>query len=142
MSPVTWTLLGLAIGIAGLLVGIFKYLFDLNREVGNLKTTLELAKVADMRGQVDRLVYREQLADERAFKEGHSPHTPEADAALEALERGGLTEEELREAICALTEDMKTERNGIKWLQKGVAVDRAKADLRDLLKEKARHGLD
>jgi hypothetical protein len=137
LNPVAWTLLGIGVG---LLVGIFKYLFDLNREVGELKQNVGAAKLGDMRTQVDRLMYRQELQDGRAATDVHSPHTPDLDALVEGLMHRTLDEDQLHTVVCALDEAMKTERNGTKWLNMGFLSDRAKAELQDKAKAKAKGG--
>ena len=142
MNPLAWTLLGFAVTI---LLGVFKLLYDLRGEVSaqrsdlaSLAKVVEVASLPSMKKDVDRLVYRQELQDGRAANDAHSPHTPIVDAAIEAVMRGGLTEDELRDAICALTESMKSERNGTKWMNMGLLKDRAQADLKDLLDERAK----
>lgn len=132
MNPLAWTLLGLAVTI---LLGVFKLVYDLSREVSSISKAVEVAELPSMKKSVDRLVYRQELEDERAFDEAHSPHTPETDVLIEQLRDGNLTESGLHTIICGLDEAMKTERSGTKWLTLGLLKDRAKAELRDKVLE-------
>ena len=132
MNPVAWTLLGLAVSI---IIGVFLQLLRIAEKVSSLEKEVEVAELPSMRRSVDRLVYRQELEDDRAFDEAHSPHTPEVDALIERLRQGNATESELHGIICGLQEAMKTERNGTKWITLGLLSDRAKAELKERLAE-------
>jgi hypothetical protein len=131
MPPAAWTLLGIAVA---LLAGVFKYLFDLNREVGNVKTIIENADLKNMRTQVDRLMFRQEAQDERVAKTIHSPHHSGPGGRDELVERlikqpKAMSKNDLCEVIGLLEEEERTAEAGLKRYYAGLLVDRAKAEL-------------
>jgi hypothetical protein len=131
MDVPTWVMSLIGVLLGAILAGVLKLAFD----VGGVKEVVKFCDLKEMKTNVDRLVYRQELQDHRAAADAHSPHTPEVDGYIERLMRGELDADGLRAAIAVFEENMKTERNGTKWLNKGLLLDRAKAEL----KEKTAH---
>jgi hypothetical protein len=131
VSPVAYTLLGLALSV---LVVLFGYVLKLSADVSGIKATCKsrgenCKSVAELTLKVDRLVYRQELADSHAADGLHAPTHYERDGLVDRLLVGDLTEAELERVIALLADAKKNEKSGDKRYWAGQLLTRAETEL-------------
>lgn len=132
--------------IGAALLACFGYLIVLTREVWQTKSdvkecqaahkttceyiTKNMAAVPELVRQVDRLVYRQELADIHAIDGLHSPHAPERDSLLDRMRRGEeLSIEDLERVVNLLRDARVSERSADKRWYATTLLSRAESDL-------------
>jgi hypothetical protein len=118
-------------GVLGaLLLAILSYVIKLTADVAGVKRELEICKPLELKATVDRIVYRQELADMHAIEGMDSPHAPERDSLLDRIRCGeALTVEELERAAQLLREARVAERSADKRWYATTLLARVETDL-------------
>jgi hypothetical protein len=137
MSMAGWATSGTILAI---MLALFGYVVALTQQLGGVKermATVEnicksVACISDLTLQVDRLVYRQELADKQAAAGLHSPTHHERDSLVDELLAGRLDAADLERVIELLQEAQAKERLPDKRFWALQLLQRAQTDLRGL----------